>query len=230
MLEDFNANDPSVTSGERTYQAILQKILRGELPPGTRITRRPLSQMLGVSHIPVLEAMKRLEQDGLIEYHPHWGSVVTIPTPEKIRDMFMLREAIECQVVRLVAAQAAADQLETLAALAAELDKIPYESSDPYLYTDVHYRFHMTLADYSGSAALYRALRRNSFFWILCRQVQSRRPREPQYLNRHKFLVEVLRGGDVQKAEDTMREHVQAGYRGLLMDIDYAKAHPKAPA
>ena len=72
--------------------------------------------------------------------------------------MFTLREGIECQVVREVAADANDKRLDALEALAAELDKIPFESTDPFLYTDVHYKFHMTLADYSGSTSLYQAL------------------------------------------------------------------------
>ncbi len=216
---DIDLSDPTITSGERTYRIILQKILKGEFPPGMRLTRRPLAKMLGVSHIPVLEAMKRLEQDGLIEYHPHWGSIVTIPTPDKIRDMFVLREAVECQIARILSQSVNEEEKEALKQLAAQLDRLPFEDSDSYRYTELHYKFHLTLAESSGSILLYKALERNNFLWLMCLQGQTKRPRPPESLNRHILLIETILKNDPQASEDVMREHVRYGLEGLLKDF-----------
>ncbi|MGH0052429.1 MAG: GntR family transcriptional regulator [Sphaerochaetaceae bacterium] len=211
--------DPTLTSAERTYQIILQKIIRGEFPPGMRLTRRPLAKMLGVSHIPILEAMKRLEQDGLIEYHPHWGSIVTIPTVEKINDIFLIREAVECQVARILAENLSEEQQFMLQHAANNLDRIPFESSDSFLYTETHYKFHLMLAKATNSASLYKALERNSFLWLVLLQGQTKRPRTPESLNRHILLVDSIIKKNAQMAEDVMRQHIRFGKEGLLEDF-----------
>jgi len=216
---NMDKTDPTMTSGERTYQIILQKLLKGEFPPGMRLTRRPLAKMLGVSHIPVLEALKRLEQDGLIEYHPHWGAIVSVPTATRIHDVFLLREAVECQIARILADSLSDDQKAQLKKLATELDRIPFEDGDAYRYTEVHYNFHLALASSTGSSSLYKALERNNFLWLMCLQGQTKRPRPPESLNRHIYLVDVFLKGDPQAAEDAMREHIRFGLTGLLQDF-----------
>ncbi|WP_321301224.1 GntR family transcriptional regulator [uncultured Sphaerochaeta sp.] len=225
MNIDINAifetdqNDPSLTSAERTYRIILQKIITGEFPPGMRLTRRPLAKMLGVSHIPILEAMKKLEQDGVIEYHPHWGSIVTIPTVERIKDIFLLREAVECQIARILAQNLSKEQQFMLQRAANDLDRIPFENADPYKYTEMHYKFHLMLAEAANSASLYRALERNSFLWLVLLQGQTKRPRTPESLNRHILLVDSIIKKDIQTAEEAMRQHVRFGQEGLIKDF-----------
>ncbi len=215
----MDLSNPSITSGERTYSIILQKIMKGEYPPGMRLTRRPLSKMRGVSHIPVLEAMKRLEQDGLIEYHAHWGSIVTVPTAERMQDTFLVREAVECQIARILAESITVEQKESLKHLAAQLDRIPFEDADQYRYTELHYKFHLALARIAGSKSLYRALEKNNLLWVMYLQGRSKHPRKPDSLNRHVRLIDTILEGDMQVAEDAMRDHVRFGLDGMLLDL-----------
>jgi len=208
-----------VTAAEKAYQEILKKIVSGEFPPGTRLVRRPLALMLGMSPIPVLEAMKRLEQDGLVEYRAQWGSIVAIPTAERVKDMFVLREAIECQVVRILAVGAAPAQAASLRELAAELDRVRYESEDALLVTDFHYKFHMALAEYAGYPSLVASLRRTNFFWLLCRAVQSRRKSAPLERYWHAKLVDAIFSGDVEAADRAIRDHIRDSFVPFMEDL-----------
>jgi len=217
--ETVEADGFFVTSAERAYQAILQKIISGDYSPGTRLARRPLAEAFGVSPIPVLEALKRLEQDGLVEYRARWGCIVTIPTADRVKDMFVFREAIECQVSRIVAVSATEAQAAKLRALASELDRVRFESDDPLLVAEHHYRFHMTMAECSGSEALSAALRRLNFFWLLCKAAQHRRRKARLQRVWHSSLIETILVGGPDSSDRAMREHIRDSYVPFLEDL-----------
>jgi DNA-binding GntR family transcriptional regulator len=212
MKGDESSGGLFVTSAEKTYQAILKKILSGELAPGARLVRRTLAEALGVSPIPVLEALKRLEQDGLVEYRARWGNIVAVPTKEKVRDMFVFREAIECQVSRILSVSATASQAESLRALAADLDRVRYESEDPLLVTDFHYRLHMAMAEAAGVDSLTAALSRINFFWLLCKGAQHRKSKSELQRYWHTALIETVLTDGPEAADRAMREHIRDSF------------------
>ena len=66
------AEEAFQTASDVAYQIISQKILDGEFPPGMKLSRRKMAEAAGVSVIPVIEALKRLESDSLVESKPQW--------------------------------------------------------------------------------------------------------------------------------------------------------------
>lgn len=212
MIESAAQGGLFLTSAEKTYQAILQKIITGEFAPGMRLVRRPLAETLGVSPIPVLEALKRLEQDGLVEYRARWGNIVTIPTKEKVKNMFILREAVECQVSRILSVSASDAQGASLREMASDLDRVRYESDDPLLVTDFHYRLHMAMAEAAGAESLTAALSRINFFWLLCKGAQHRKSRSELQRYWHTALVETILKDGPEAADRAMREHIRDSY------------------
>lgn len=219
-------SDFFVTAAEKAYQAIIQKIITGELTPGTRLVRRPLAAMLGVSPIPVLEAMKRLEQDGLVEYRAQWGSIVTIPTVERVKDMFVLREAIECQVARILSVGVSAAQAARLREVAEELDRVRNDNEDASHAADYHYKFHMTMAEIAGFPSLVAGLRRANFFWLLCRAVQSRQKHFALPPDWHRRLVETILAGDPEAADKAMRNHIRDSFIPFMQDLGIEAVPP----
>src|SRR5690348_7571603 len=105
----------SITSGflfeptslsERAYIIIRERILRGELRLGAPLSRRKLATELGMSLVPVAEALQRLESEGLIESKPRVGTRVYMPTVQDIRERYVVREALESQSARLFSEKA----------------------------------------------------------------------------------------------------------------------------
>src|SRR5688572_3588299 len=78
----------STTLAEDAYNGIRDRILRGVFPIGSSLSRRKLAEMLGMSQLPVSEALQRLESDGLVETKARAGTRVRNPTPEDIRDSY----------------------------------------------------------------------------------------------------------------------------------------------
>ncbi|HEX7008932.1 MAG TPA: GntR family transcriptional regulator, partial [Phycisphaeraceae bacterium] len=89
--------DGDATLTNQVYQTLREEILNGQLKPGTRLVRRAVSARLGVSRMPVADALVRLEQDGLVESRPMIGARVVPLTPQRLRDDQVMREALECQ-------------------------------------------------------------------------------------------------------------------------------------
>jgi DNA-binding GntR family transcriptional regulator len=92
-----------VSLAGRAYLAVREEILRGQLRPGTALSRRRLARDLGMSVVPVSDALRRLEDDGLVESRPRAGTRVRVPTERDIRELYELREALESQSARLFA-------------------------------------------------------------------------------------------------------------------------------
>lgn len=207
------------TAAEKAYEAISEKIISGEYEPGKRLVRRQLAQELGMSAIPILEAMKRLEQDGLIEYRAHWGSIVTIPTIERVMDMFTMREALECQVARILAVKATEEQQEQLLSLAKELDRIRYEAADAESVTHLHIKLHLQMAEFTGFPSLVSGLQKNNFQWLIFNATRSRRLRANIQPYWHTTLLEHIFQHDPDLAEKKMREHIYDAYNPILEDL-----------
>src|SRR5688500_3082861 len=94
--------------------AIRSAIAGGVLKPGQRVLEVELAEELGVSRLPVREAIRQLEHEGLLVSQPHRGTFVAQVTPDDIREMFSLREALESLAARLVAARATPVEVEAL--------------------------------------------------------------------------------------------------------------------
>lgn len=215
-------DSPLETLSDSAYQAIRDRILRGAFPIGSGLSRRKLAAMLGMSQLPVAEALQRLESDGLVETKARAGTRVRIPTPEDIRDSYILREALETQAARLFVENATREQRRELRRMAAHTDVLFNRcvggATDPEFLFEVHayhLEFHMHVAGCSGSKALTRAFEKNQvliFNWLFDVAVhhQKRPPRS------HRDLSEVLCGADPEAADRAMRSHIRYGLDEII--------------
>src|SRR5262245_44775989 len=127
------------------YQFVKQRILRGELPLGQVISRRKIAAELGMSFLPVSEALLRLEFEGLLESRPRAGTRVRIPSREDVRGHYIVREALEVQAARLFAEVATVDDRSEVQRLAARVDAM--SASEQSLYLPAHEKLHRRIAD-----------------------------------------------------------------------------------
>src|SRR5947199_3567547 len=104
------------------YVTVRERILRGELAIGQVISRRKIAAELGMSFLPVSEALLRLEFEGLLESRPRAGTRVRIPSREDVRGHYIVREALEVQAAILFAAGASLEDRNDLEKLAARVD------------------------------------------------------------------------------------------------------------
>lgn len=99
------------TIASLTLGALRERILRGDYPEGEPLRQDALAEQLGVSRIPVREALRQLEAEGLVTFIPHRGAVVSSLSLEEIEELFELRAEIECDLLRRAVPQTTAEQL-----------------------------------------------------------------------------------------------------------------------
>jgi GntR family transcriptional regulator, rspAB operon transcriptional repressor len=80
---------------EQTYRILREQILKQDLQPGDKVSVDTVARGLGVSRTPVVNALKLLENDGLVEIHPRRGTFVTELTARDVADLFEIRQMIE---------------------------------------------------------------------------------------------------------------------------------------
>src|SRR3981081_2515267 len=115
------------------YVIIRERILRGEVAIGQVISRRKIAAELGMSFLPVSEALLRLEFEGLLESRPRAGTRVRIPSREDVRGHYVVREALEVQAAILFAAVATAEDRNDLEKLSARVDAMSVSERSLYL-------------------------------------------------------------------------------------------------
>ena len=209
---------------ERAYQAIRDKILRGQYPLGAALSRRQLAKELRMSFLPVSEAIQRLEIDGLVESKPRVGTRVRTPAREDIIERYALREALETQAARLCAEHANEQGRQELLKMGFHLDQL-YASSagadEEFLYSvhTYHMRFHLRVAEIGGNSLLRGAIEREQvlvFNWLFDTAAQQRSlPRRF-----HSELAAALTGPTVEGADQAMRAHIRHGMDRVLEIMD----------
>lgn len=199
------------TAAETAYEAIRGEILCGKLQPGEKLRRREMANISGVSVIPVIEALHRLEEDGLVESKPLWGSRVIVSTPEKILDACAMRLAIECQAVRMLATGISPEEALQLRTLAQELDKQLKITSGKKPGKEIavqHTRFHSQVVEFTRCPSFVRALRRINLFEII-QNLSVSQPAAPSHpADWHMKIVAAIATQSPDKADAAMRTHL----------------------
>ena len=204
---------------QRAYYLIREKILMGKIPLGAPLSRRGLARELGMSFLPISQAIERLEYEELVESRPRVGTRVTMPTPQDIREHNILREALECQAARLFAEKASSEERRELQRMARRVDKMLFQcgkdaDAETIFRTQTyHMSFHMRLVECTGSVALSKAIEKThvlTFNWLYDISAKLRLPRDW-----HRELMEALVRKDPEVAERAMRRHVNFGLRQI---------------
>jgi DNA-binding GntR family transcriptional regulator len=200
----------------QAYSGIREEIMRGRLRPGMPLSRRNLAEQLGMSLIPVAEALRKLEDDGLVESRPRAGTRVRLHTEDDVRGLYELREALESQSARLFCQRATPGQRQELRRLAQQLDVLCQRlaGSDDAQFAFVvhsqHVQFHMRIAEYARSPLLKTMIERQHVLvlnWLF--DLTGRRtPLPPGF---HAKLADALVSREVARADEAMRAHVRYG-------------------
>ncbi|GAA3183653.1 MULTISPECIES: GntR family transcriptional regulator [Streptomyces] len=196
---------------DRVHEELRERIIEGEYPAGRRLVERELAEELGVSRIPLREAMQRLESEGFLLVQARRGAVVADFGTEDAEHLFDVREKLEGLAAGLAARRATPTQLRAMERL---LTRSRKASEAGRLREAVTHNadFHQLVVDASGNpllrdlmAPLDSRLRR------LFRLTSELNDGDPM-CGEHERLYEAIRAGDERQAEERARAHV-AGTR-----------------
>ena len=207
------------TAADSAYEIIKEKIINGELKPGEKLSKRKMAAMTGVSVIPVIEALNRLENDGIVEAKAQWGSYVTVPSPEKVNSNYALRMAVECQIIRILSVSITKEQEAKLRDIACRLDSMRYSQDNERKIQELHYLFHSTMAEFTGYRTLMDPLKKVDLFNHLCKAVASRRRHSDVPGDWHTQLVDAISSKNPDEAEKLMRSHINDSYEAVIKEM-----------
>ena len=189
------------------YAALYEAILLGHLPPGERLVEAEIARQMGISRGPLREAIRQLEQDGLVEYRPRRGAVVAELTRERVLDAYSARVELEGFAARLAAQRMTPADTARLAGLCDVMQRCAeHGDSAGLLQADV--KFHQAICEISGNRVLLRLWTSlGPHAWTLFSGAQQRGYGLAALATRHRAVLAALQSGDAVRAEQAAREH-----------------------
>jgi DNA-binding GntR family transcriptional regulator len=198
---------PSLNTG--VYEKIKVMIARRELEPGARLVQQALAKKLKVSPTPIIEALRRLERDGLVIHVPNLGSFVRQATVEDVCEFYCLRRALETEACRLFTTRATEDEKKTLAQLNDRLNAAA-RKGDVMELIEADLKFHMHIVRGAGVDRLRQIVENRHIeerIFQNAPELQQGATTEA-LLGMHDAIVAAILGGDEEAAATAMRDHI----------------------
>ena len=193
------------TATEFVEAVLKAAILEGRLPGGTPLRQEDLAARLGVSRMPVREALRQLEAQALIEVLPHRGAVVSALSAEDAADLYSIRRALEPAALRLSIPRLTEGGLARAAALIGEMDR----EADAGRMGLLNRRFHMALyAGAKGPRLLGLVEQQLAAFDRYLRFHLAAQGREHMAQEDHRALLEAATRGDTEQAAAVLERHI----------------------
>jgi DNA-binding GntR family transcriptional regulator len=195
---------------ELVSETLRKAILNGELLPGTRLVIDDLAKQLGVSPIPVREALQQLDADGYIVLEPYLGAKVAPIEAESVVEVFSLLETMEVVSSRTACQHLSEADFSDLEMILLKMDSL---INEPELWSQENRHFHSFICEKSGTRLIGSLMSKVLDHWdrlhrYFLKDVFARRLRQAQ--REHWEILKTLRTRDPARTETVVRQHTQA--------------------
>ncbi|MBS9477565.1 GntR family transcriptional regulator [Ancylobacter radicis] len=207
---------------DQLYATLRGAIIDNDLSPGARISEAEIAQHYGVSRQPVREAFIKLANEGLLEIRPQRGTFVAKISLSAVMDARFVREAVEADIVKLLATDPAPALIADLNDQLARQRGIIGGSARDFMEADE--AFHHTLAAGAGKENAWRVIVEMKAQMDRVRFLSSVHFSVARLVDQHTTLVEAIAAGDGARAEQSIRAHL----KGILHDLPVIEQeHPE---
>lgn len=210
VLDDLTGS-PQETSGQTATRILRDKILAGDLHPGTKLSQHHLAAELGMSRIPVRDALRSLASEGLVDVRAHSTAVVSRLSALDLQELYELRIAIEPPLGRVAVPGLTPRHLTEMAALLVEMETT-IETTDWLILNN---RFHETMyaaAARRRSLDMVRTIRRQTDRYTAV-YVELNHPVAD---TEHRMIYEAARLGQGVRLEALLKAHISGSYEQML--------------
>jgi len=194
---------PLLSSPEMVVERLRADIIAGRLRPGEPLRQDELARSFGISHIPVREAFRRLEAEGLVSIRPRRGAIVAGLSASEIQELNEMRVALECCALRLAIPNMDERHVSQASRVLDRIDKQPERWAS--LNTD----FHLALYEPAGRPRLQETIR------SLQRNVERYLGEEVEVMGNlaasqreHRTMLEHVKRGDTEAACALLVDHL----------------------
>lgn len=203
---------------DKAYFTVRERIVRGVYPASSRITEQEVAAAAGVSRTPVREALRKLHAEGLLEFIPHQGAIVTEWTSEDRDDVFELRAMLESYGAARAARRVTSEGIAALRSLAEEQYHETLSKTEGYLERigDLNSQFHRRIHELAGSTRLGSALASLIEAQLMMKTFATYQDEDLiRSASHHLEIVRALEARDPEWSAALMRSHI-LGARGAL--------------
>jgi len=215
------------TLSEHAYDTLRAMIVRGEMPPGTRLSEPELTLRLSIGRTPLREALLRLAQDRLVAIYPQSGSFVTEISLTQLEEAQFVRERLECGIIRRVAARADRRARSGLRQLLQRQEQAAGED-DAEQFHELDEALHESFCTIAGWPDVWRLIHRSKVHMDRVRRLSL--PLDghmPLLVEQHRTIVDAVIRQDADGAEAAMRGHLREVFSTIsLLRLD---SLPEAP-
>ena len=199
---------------QSVYDALIDLIVGGELPPGQHMVETDLARQLGVSRQPIREALHRMEAEGWVDLRPSQGAFVHVPTDSEVDELLDVRALLEAETARLAAAGRGAQAPQARQAQLARLREICREGQAAAEADDfggavtANNAFHAEIAAMGGNAVLAELAdivgRRVQWYYRMVAPARGHGS-----WAEHAEMIDVIEAGDPERAQALARKHTE---------------------
>lgn len=198
------------TKAEYAYMRLRERILSGELPPGTVIPQARLAREIGISTTPLREALRRLKSESLVDLDAHRDARVKQLRAEEARDLLELRRSLDPLAAALAADRRTKEDIHLLRSSVEGLQPLPGDPAVEQLVA--HRRFHAAIYRASHNELLIETLDglwdKADRYRRLALEVDRSQADRDKKAAEHQALVDCILSGDADGAAAVMREHI----------------------
>lgn len=200
----------------RVFWKLREDILNGRYQENDELREAAIGEELGVSRTPVREAFRQLELEGLIRIVPNKGAYVTGISTSDVGDIYEIRSLLEGLCARWATKRISPDKIEEMEEIILlsefHLAKGHYEQ-----LTELDNRFHEILYDACESKILIHLLKNfHQYVQKERQQTLSDKERSRESVAEHKSIVEAMRDGNAQLAEQLADKHICNAYKNMV--------------
>jgi DNA-binding GntR family transcriptional regulator len=223
----MHPDDPAAPKLVRDWveMKLREAILGGLFQPGEWLRQQRIADQLGVSEMPVREALKKLAAEGVVEYLPYRGMRVREYSADDVADIYKVRACMEAMAACAAAQNISAEELVELRALASQMEE-RLTQDDLEEHRELNRRFHKVLFTASRRTYLVHALKQlwmvfPSMLWgSLPTTATERLFEQDEYdIEEHRAIIGALEEGNAAQAERLMRQHIEGAGDRLLAAV-----------
>jgi DNA-binding GntR family transcriptional regulator len=206
---------PEESIPARVVRVVRQAIMDGALPPGRRLTERELGDLTGVSRTSIREAIRHLQNLGLVEPSDGRGIRVVVLSHDDVQDIYELREALEATAAELFTRRATDDEVAAL------MESVPAVDATPEKRLELIFRFDELLLAGARNPLLRSTLEPlHARIHALRRLSTSVEGRQAASAQEFLDIAEAIRDRSPDRAADAVHRHVRAAAEAALIAVD----------
>lgn len=214
---------------DRVTDELHRAILNGDIRPGAAVSIVELCEQFDVSHIPVREALRRLESEGLVSLRPGRSALVASLSPEDLSGIYRLRKLIEGDLTLRAMETMSEERLE---AAQVALDEYAGIEREPASLAAAHHAFHAAILDDVTGGADRRVLEilwhsADRYLHLLMDNLDKAPETTEARIGEHRALLDLARAGKAEELRDAWVAHLESSETALMAALE---RNPEAQA